>query len=187
MLTYHLNAVWHGNSTTGMNTMLAHLAWAYDISGWRVTNTACTFETFSPVGAKCMDTFIAPRAHKDIPQQLLAATPTSRQRGCGCEETHRCGSMGLRVVGQRGGRHLILGIYRIRVCGTETLTVPGATLLGGTAHLSGPNSGLLVLQVGDARRYSWKPAPVASGFGAWPHSWPGGRTKTGNKRAKRGK
>ena len=38
-------------------------------------------------------------------------------------------------------------------------------MLGGTGHLSGPNSRPLVLQLGDGRRYGWKPAPVASGFG----------------------
>ena len=46
-LTYHLNAVWHGDSTTGINPMLAHLAWAHDIPKLRVTNAANTSQTFA--------------------------------------------------------------------------------------------------------------------------------------------
>ena len=45
-----------------------------------------------------MDTLIVPRAQKDISQQLLAATPTRKQRGCGCEENHRRGGKALPVA-----------------------------------------------------------------------------------------
>ena len=54
------------------------------------------------------------------------------------------GGRRLRVVGRRGDRCLFPGICRIPVRGTETPTVPSATLLGGTAHLGGPNSRPLV-------------------------------------------
>ena len=85
-----------------------------------------------------MDTLIAHRPQKDMSKQLLAATATRRQRGCGCEETHHRGGMGLRVVDRRGGGGGTPSSASAGYGSVEWKHQPFLVLLGGKAHLSRP-------------------------------------------------